>query len=55
MKRKKNARSVANVKALSNEKVKQKKYLQPSGVGFEVIKELRTYMDLQRPIFDRRY
>ena len=49
MKSKKNARRVANVKALSNEKVKQKKSLQPSGVGFEVIKELRTYMDLQDP------
>ena len=34
---------------MSNEKVKQRKSLQPSGVGFEVIKELRTYTDLQDP------
>ena len=45
----KNARKVANVKALSNKKVKQKKALQPSGVGFEAIKELKTYMDLEDP------
>ena len=45
----KNARKVANVKALSNKKVKQKKALQPSGVGFEAIKELKAYTDLQDP------
>ena len=51
MKWRKNARRVANVKALSNKKVKQKKSLQPSGVGFEVIRKLRFYMDLQDPYF----
>ena len=45
----KNARNVANVKAFSNENVKQKKALQPSGAGFEAIKELKTYRDLQDP------
>ena len=45
----KNARKVANVNALSNEKVKQKKASQPSGVGFEAIKEFKTYTDLQDP------
>ena len=44
-----NARKVANIKALSNEKVKQKKALQPSGVGFKAIKELKTYTDLLDP------
>ena len=43
----KNAWKVANVKALSNKKVKQKKTFQLSGVGFEAIKELKTYTDLQ--------
>ena len=45
----KNAHNVANVKAFSNENVKQKKALQPSGVGFGAIKELKTYTDLQDP------
>ena len=45
----KNARNVAKIKALSNEKVKQKKALQPSGAGFEAIKELKTCTDLQDP------
>ena len=45
----KNARNVAKIKALSNEKVKQKKALQPSGAGFEAIKELKTCTDSQDP------
>ena len=43
----KNARKVANVKALSNERVKQKKALQPSGTGFEAFKDLKISTDLQ--------
>ena len=43
----KNARKVANVKALSNERVKQKKALQPSGIGFEAFKDLKISTDLQ--------
>ena len=45
----KNAKKVENVKALSNEKVKQKKVLQPDGDGFKAIKELKAYADLQYP------
>ena len=37
------------MKALSNEKVKQKKVFQPDGVGFKAIKELKAYTDLQDP------
>ena len=37
------------MKALSNEKVKQMKLLQPDGVGFKAIKELKAYADLQDP------
>ena len=43
----KNARKVANVKALSNERVKQKKASQPSGIRFEAFKELKISTDLQ--------
>ena len=45
----KNAKKVGKVKASSNEKVKQKKVLQPDGVGFKAIKELKVYTDLQDP------
>ena len=45
----KNIKKVGNVKALSNEKVKQKKVLQPDGVSFKAIKELKAYTDLQDP------
>ena len=45
----KNIKKVGNVKALSNEKVKQKKVLKPDGVGFKAIKELKAYTDLQDP------
>ena len=45
----KNAKKVDNVKALSNEKVKQKKVLQPDGDGLKVVKELKAYTDLQDP------
>ena len=45
----KNIKKVGNVKALSNEKIKQKKVLQPDGVGFKAIKELKAYTDLQDP------
>ena len=43
----KNVRKVANVKALSNERVKQKKASQPSGIRFEAFKELKISTDLQ--------
>ena len=45
----KNAKKVGNVKALSNEKVKQKKVLQLDIVGSKAIKELKAYTDLQDP------
>ena len=37
------------MKTLSNEKVKQKKVLQPDDVGFKAIKELKAHTDLQDP------
>ena len=45
----KNNKKVGNEKSLSNEKVKQKKVLQPDGVGFKAIKALKAYIDLQDP------
>ena len=47
----KNAKNTGSVKVLSNEKVKKKKVLQPDGVGFKVIKELKRYTDFQGPFF----
>ena len=45
----KNVKKVGNVKALPNEKVKQKKVLQPDDIGFKTTKELKAYRDLQGP------
>ena len=47
----KSAKKTGNVNALSSEKIKRKKVLQPDGVGFKAIKELKAYADLLDPFF----
>ncbi|XP_066927735.1 uncharacterized protein [Clytia hemisphaerica] len=45
-----NARKVLNVKNLSNEKIKQKKVMEPHGGSFEAVRNLKTYTDTQDPL-----
>ena len=46
----KTIKKVSSTKLISNDKVRQKKTLQPDGEGFSAVKELKTYTD-QKDIF----
>ena len=46
----KTIKKVSSTKLISNEKVRQKKTLQPDGEGFSAVKGLKTYTD-QKDIF----